>query len=132
MEKFSVVKRTIIETENTRSPIFTVKKYLFGALLIFPILGISSEIPDCPDNLEKIYEEHPKYPRRHTPRPVEGWVRIQGKLNPDGRLEDLLVLEAEPTDFFEKSALDAAGTWRFNWAGSWCMYTTTVHYLMAK
>jgi protein TonB len=56
----------------------------------------------------------PRYPQRALMRRVEGKVVLKFTINPDGSVSDAEVIKAEPTGYFEQSALRAIGRWQFH------------------
>ena len=55
----------------------------------------------------------PKYPRRALESGTEGYVVVEFGVTEWGASRHLIVAEAEPTDFFEAAALDAANLFKF-------------------
>jgi periplasmic protein TonB len=55
----------------------------------------------------------PEYPRDAARRSVEGAVKFQVDVNPDGTVAALKVLEAQPPGVFEKAAERALRKWKF-------------------
>jgi protein TonB len=56
----------------------------------------------------------PRYPQRALMRHVEGKVVLRFTINPDGSVSDAEVVDAEPTGYFEQSALRAISRWQFH------------------
>jgi protein TonB len=55
----------------------------------------------------------PQYPRQALLQGIEGWVRLEFMINPDGTVADPAVVEAEPPRIFNTSALRAILRWKF-------------------
>lgn len=53
------------------------------------------------------------YPPRARARGVEGLVRLSLLVNADGQVEDVVVLEGQPSGVFEEAAKAAVRQWRF-------------------
>lgn len=55
----------------------------------------------------------PRYPQRALERGIEGHVRLAFLITPDGRVENIRVLESRPSRVFDREARLAAARWRF-------------------
>ena len=55
----------------------------------------------------------PMYPLRARTRNMEGYVQVQFTVSKDGRVQDAIVIEADPQGYFEKAALAAVNNWQF-------------------
>ena len=55
----------------------------------------------------------PQYPRGPLSRNIEGWVLLEFTITIAGTVEDLRVLDAEPPNVFDKSALSAVKRWKY-------------------
>ncbi|MEA3243941.1 MAG: energy transducer TonB [Pseudomonadota bacterium] len=55
----------------------------------------------------------PQYPYKATRRGIEGWVRVSFRVTETGTVEDVQVLESDPTGVFEQAAIKAVYRWRF-------------------
>lgn len=55
----------------------------------------------------------PVYPPVAARRGIEGWVRLQFSVGPDGQVRDAVVVEAQPPNLFDRAALRAVQQWRF-------------------
>ena len=53
----------------------------------------------------------PKYPA--SAKGVEGWVRVEFYVTPEGRTERVRVLSSEPAGLFDAAAIDAMESARF-------------------
>lgn len=55
----------------------------------------------------------PDYPRGAERRGIEGYAIISYSITAEGRVENAEVTESEPPDVFDRAALRAVGSWRF-------------------
>jgi periplasmic protein TonB len=55
----------------------------------------------------------PQWPREALLRGIEGWVKMEFTIRPDGSVGDIRVIEAEPRRMFEQHAVRALERWRF-------------------
>jgi len=55
----------------------------------------------------------PIYPNRAASRGIEGWVRVEFTIRPDGSVADAVVVQAQPEAVFDDAALDAINQWQF-------------------
>jgi protein TonB len=55
----------------------------------------------------------PRYPMRAARRKIEGWVKVEFTITETGAVKDALVVESQPGDIFNSSALDAIRKWKF-------------------
>lgn len=55
----------------------------------------------------------PVYPFQAKRRGIEGWVKVRFLVNPQGEVEDILILESSPKDTFDQSVLNALPRWKF-------------------
>jgi len=55
----------------------------------------------------------PKYPMRAANRHIEGWVKIEFTITTTGTVTDAVVVDAQPADVFNDTALDAIKKWKF-------------------
>jgi protein TonB len=56
----------------------------------------------------------PEYPARALNRQQEGWVKVRFTITETGAVKDPIVVEAEPSNVFDESALRAIVRWRYN------------------
>lgn len=54
------------------------------------------------------------YPTRALQRGIEGYVELSFTVNPQGRVEDPVVLYAEPEGYFERAALNSIRKWQYS------------------
>ncbi len=55
----------------------------------------------------------PEYPYRARQQGIEGHIKLAFTINPQGRVENIRVLEASPRNVFDREARRAAARWRF-------------------
>ncbi|MFA6164577.1 MAG: TonB family protein [Methylobacter sp.] len=74
--------------------------------------AVSSE-PKISTNVIPLERIPPKYPARAANRHIEGWVKIEFTITTSGTVEDAVVVEAQPAEVFDDSALKAINQWTF-------------------
>ncbi|MFL2769526.1 MAG: energy transducer TonB [Rhodospirillaceae bacterium] len=55
----------------------------------------------------------PQYPQRAASRGVNGWVQLEFTITETGGVEDIMVIAAEPTGYFERAAERALARWKY-------------------
>ncbi|MFW5442835.1 MAG: energy transducer TonB [Methylococcaceae bacterium] len=55
----------------------------------------------------------PRYPMRAANRKIEGWVKVEFTITEEGTVKDAVVVEAQPANTFNRSALQAIKRWKF-------------------
>ncbi|MCX7098696.1 MAG: energy transducer TonB [Methylococcales bacterium] len=55
----------------------------------------------------------PKYPARALSRRIEGWVKVEFTIRPDGSVDNAVVVGSEPEAIFNEAALAAIAKWKF-------------------
>lgn len=55
----------------------------------------------------------PRYPRKAAMEAIEGWVRFEFTVSPDGSPKDIKVIDAKPRRIFERDAKKAIYKWKF-------------------
>lgn len=55
----------------------------------------------------------PVYPMRARRRGIEGWVKVSFIIDEQGHVNDVAIIEAEPTGIFERSVRRCVSGWRF-------------------
>ena len=63
--------------------------------------------------LVKTKDAAPMYPRRALQRDREGWVDLAVTVSPDGTVESVAVVAANPKRLFERAAIRAISKWEF-------------------
>ena len=61
--------------------------------------------------LKRAYTVNPTWPESAVG--IEGWVRLQFTLLPDGTIADIQVKESHPAGVFDASAMDALRQWKY-------------------
>ena len=55
----------------------------------------------------------PQYPQRAASRGIEGWVQLEFTITESGGVEDIVVVAAEPSGYFERAAERALSRWKY-------------------
>ena len=55
----------------------------------------------------------PQYPQRAASRSIEGWVQLEFTITESGGVEDIVVIAAEPSGYFERAAERALARWKY-------------------
>jgi periplasmic protein TonB len=55
----------------------------------------------------------PEYPSQAKDRGVEGWVLFQFTVTREGRVKDIVILDAQPKGTWDRSTIRAASNWRY-------------------
>lgn len=55
----------------------------------------------------------PRYPRDALLRGLEGWVRVEFTITPEGGVKDAFVVESDPQRVFDRAAIQAVLRWKF-------------------
>jgi protein TonB len=55
----------------------------------------------------------PQYPQRAASRGINGWVQLEFTITESGSVEDIEVVVAEPTGYFERAAERALARWKY-------------------
>jgi len=55
----------------------------------------------------------PRYPRDALLRGLEGWVRVEFTITPEGGVQDAFVVESDPQRVFDRAAVQAVLRWKF-------------------
>lgn len=79
-----------------------------------PVAEAPSEGPSGLDSeVVPLNDVRPRYPQRAVERNIEGHVKLAFVITPDGRVENIRVLESNPSRVFDREARLAAARWRF-------------------
>jgi len=71
------------------------------------------ELPDGSVIARPIHVQPPAYPPEAYENGIEGWVRVEGTIGPDGRIVDAAVVDSSPPEIFDEAALSAFRAWRY-------------------
>jgi TonB family protein len=55
----------------------------------------------------------PSYPENARSKGIQGWVDLELRVMPDGKVSDIKVQNSTPTDVFDQAAIKAVRQWRF-------------------
>lgn len=107
----------IVNYTNKKGDKFMKNKMKIGLLVLcfsslFQITANANDSVsnDVPQLIERNIEI---YPSRAWVHDKEGYVKIAYDINADGKVENAKVVEAEPKNLFEKSALDSIYKWKY-------------------
>ena len=82
-----------------------------------PSLSGLTAAPSNPGGPEQevmpLNDVRPEYPYRARQQGIEGHIKLAFTINPQGRVENIRVLEASPRNVFDREARRAAARWRF-------------------
>jgi len=56
---------------------------------------------------------NPRYPPRAQSRGIEGWVHLRFTITPQGTVDDVTIVDADPKGYFERSAKRAVGKYKY-------------------
>lgn len=73
-----------------------------------PHLGSGADMDVVP-----LVRVNPLYPARAQARGVEGWVHLRFTITPQGTTEDIVVLDADPKNYFERAAKNAVRKYKY-------------------
>jgi TonB family protein len=92
--------RTIEESVDTQQP---------------PGQALGTPIAPASDTAEPqlIQRVTPEYPLAAQRRGIEGWVGVTFTVSSDGKVSDIIIVNAEPSDIFDRAAVDAVRRWRY-------------------
>jgi TonB family protein len=60
-----------------------------------------------------IQRVNPDYPPEAQRRGTEGSVDVSFTVSPEGKVSDVIIVNAEPSDIFDRAAVDAVRRWRY-------------------
>jgi protein TonB len=65
-------------------------------------------------NAVPLVRVQPTYPMRAAQRGIEGWVEVEFTISKAGTVKDPVVVGYEPSNIFNKAALQAIRKWKYN------------------
>ena len=80
-----------------------------------PTQALGTPIAAPADTFEPhiIQRVNPEYPREAERRGIEGAVDVTFTVSPEGKVSDVIIVNAEPSDIFDRAAVDAVRRWRY-------------------
>jgi periplasmic protein TonB len=69
--------------------------------------------PQFTENLFPLHIPQPAYPRRARSRGIEGWVKVGFTIQPNGKVKDIVILNAEPSGIFDNATRRSVAQWTF-------------------
>lgn len=115
--KIEIKQKTQVKniTPNLKTPKLDFKMNLandgLGNVNVAKALsGLNNEIAI---GLIPIFKVPPRYPHRAKMLKKTGYVKLQFIIDTKGETKNIKVIEANPKGFFEKSAIEALGKWKF-------------------
>ena len=86
-------------------------KHLGAAVLVSAAMGVAPQIAHA--GPEVVRQVAPEYPRGAERRKIEGFVVVEFTVQPDGSVNDVAVVNAEPAGVFDSAAVKAVGRWKY-------------------
>ncbi|MDO6706735.1 MULTISPECIES: energy transducer TonB [unclassified Photobacterium] len=82
------------------------------------VTGMAVNIPTFSDigkdqQAMPLYRIEPKYPPRALKRGIQGYVVLSFTIDPQGRPTDIQVVDAEPKRMFDREAIRALRSWKY-------------------
>ncbi len=113
--------------ESTRSPLLTRLLLLTAPVLTLATLSLLAPWPgpvqaeaaeqpvvaEVDSNPIAIVRVNPRYPRAAAEEGTTGSVTLEARVNPDGSLDQVQIVDAEPEGVFDAEAMIAFAQWRF-------------------
>ncbi len=83
-------------------------------------------------SLQALRKVNPKYPRRAKIKKQEGFIELAFNIDKEGFVSNVTIINSNPKDVFDKSALNAIKKWRFKKSESSKNATITFNYKLIK
>jgi protein TonB len=110
----------------------TILSALLGAsFLAAPVLFPGAAVADPSDDRAAVELVAPDYPRGAERRGVEGSVTIRYTVAADGTVTEAEVVQATPEGVFDRAALNAVESWRYEPAASQTAHTRDLDFRLA-
>lgn len=108
----------IVNYTNKKGDKFMKNKMKLGLLVLcfsslFQITANANDLVSNNNAPQLIERNIEIYPSRAWVHDKEGYVKIAYDINAAGKVENAKVVEAEPRNLFEKSALDSIYKWKY-------------------
>ncbi|MED5369478.1 MAG: TonB family protein [Myxococcota bacterium] len=114
-------------TPSARAPLPNLGAGLSGLDLGLPgpamgeltegLLGDASDVVMTQETVDSapipVAQAQPSYPQRARSKNIEGYVTLSLRVSQDGSVEELRILDAQPSGVFEQAAKEAVAQWRF-------------------
>ena len=83
-----------------------------GSLMTGVQMGVAGKVA-ISTNVIPLVRIPPRYPMRAANRRIQGWVKVEFTITEQGTVKDAVVIEAQPSKIFNRSALQAIKRWKF-------------------
>lgn len=102
-------------TINSVSSELSTLKVKFEIPVINPNINISLTMPEAPSDSDYVplLKVAPLYPPRAAKRNLEGYVVVEYSISVTGQVLGVKIIESEPPDVFDKSAIEAARKFKY-------------------
>lgn len=117
---------------------------MFGSLLIVALAALAlspgavatgkscANLSRPPTDLEivdnAVSKSGPRYPQEALEKNLEGFVKFEVTISPQGDVTNVRVIKAEPPGVFEQAMIDAVKTWKYCPSGRTITLSLTVNF----